>query len=337
MSIGRVVLLLLFVLTVTGCGRATFVVGLGPGDQRLTETQVLRDGRWGSRKVALIDVSGLLTNTTRRGLLNTEPNPVSSFAEALNRAAADRDVAAVVVRINSPGGTVTASELMYGELVRFRETTGKPAVAVMMDLATSGGYYLACGSDVIFAQPTTITGSVGVILQTVSVKPALERWGVSLDAITSGPNKDAGSPLSDLSPEQRETLAVMVDDFYAGFLRVVRQHRTEIPEEHFAQATDGRVVTGRKALEWQLVDRLGGIHDAFDEAKRLAGVTHADLVRYHRPLDQPGSAYASSGVLAGASETRAVQLNLLQLNLTEATPGFGLPPGAYYVWTGEAP
>ncbi len=291
----------------------------------------MRDGRWGSSKVALIDVSGVLTNAERRGVLNTEPNPVSSFTEALNRAAADRDVKAVIVRVNSPGGTVTASDLMHRELLRFKRRTGKPAVVVMMDLATSGGYYLACAGDAVIAHPTTITGSVGVILQTVSVKPALERWGVSLDAITSGPNKDAGSPLSELTPEQRATLSAMVDDFYDRFVDVVEARRPGII--HTDQAFDGRVVTGEQALEWGMVDRLGDLHDAFDEAKDRAGLTRADLVRYHRPLDQPGSVYADSPV---ASRT-TTQLNLMQLNLADPLPGFGTPVGVYYLWDGTRP
>ncbi|MEM8782786.1 MAG: S49 family peptidase [Planctomycetota bacterium] len=205
-----------------GCGRPTLVVGFGATDQRLTETIVLNERRTGGAKVALIDVSGVLANAERRSLIGAAPNPVSSFTEALNKAASDEDVEAVVLRINSPGGTVTASDVMYRELTRFRERTDKPAVAVMMDLATSGGYYLACAADTVVAHPTTITGSVGVILQTVSVEPALSRIGVEARAFTSGGNKNAGSPLSTLTDEQAATLQALVDGFYDRFVAVVR-------------------------------------------------------------------------------------------------------------------
>ncbi|MEM1099492.1 MAG: signal peptide peptidase SppA [Planctomycetota bacterium] len=318
------------VLQSLGCGRATLVVGIGAGDQRLTETTVLKETKARGNQVALIDVSGMLTTAEQRGFLSAENSPVSGFTEALNKAANDDDVKAVVVRINSPGGTVTASDIMYRELLRFRSNTGKPAVASMMDLATSGGYYLACGADTVVAHPTTVTGSVGVILQTVSVKPALSKIGVEARAFTSGDNKDAGSPLSSLTEDQAETLQALVDDFYGRFTRVVRQRRPELSAEVFDQATDGRVVTGVQALEWQMVDRLGGLRDAFSEAKRLANVERADLVRYHRPLDTPGSIYAASPTTPSDG---GVDVSLLRIDgaFLQQTPG------AYYLWTGELP
>ena len=324
---------MMILVATLGCGRATLVVGLGPADQRLTETTVLRESGSRGNAVALIDVSGMLSNAERRGLISSEPNPVSSFTEALNKAAGDKDVKAVIVRINSPGGTVTASDVMYRELVRFRETTGKPAVAVMMDLATSGGYYLACGADVIVAHPTTVTGSVGVILQTVSVKPALSRIGVEARAFTSGDNKDAGSPFSAMTEEQAATLQALVDDFYGRFVGVVKARRPELPAEHFAEATDGRVVTGTQALAWQMVDRLGDLRDGFAEAKRLANVERADLVRYHLPLDHPGSIYAASPTGSGSGGLGNFDVSLLRIDgaLLQSTPG------AYYLWTGELP
>lgn len=317
-----------------GCGRATLVVGIGAGDQRLTETTVLKERGARGDTVALIDVSGMLTSAEQRGLLSAESSAVSAFTEALNKAGKDEDVKAVVVRINSPGGTVTASDIMYRELVRFRTTTGKPSVAVMMDLATSGGYYLACGADTIIAHPTTVTGSVGVILQTVSLKPALSKIGVEARAFTSGANKNAGSPFSELSDEQAETLQAMVDDFYERFVRVVRERRPELPEAHFAAATDGRVVTGRQALAWQMVDRLGDLRDGFREAKRLAKIEKADLVRYHRPLDAPGSIYAEAPVSPGQGGSGVdIDVNLLRLDGALLSPS----PGAYYLWTGDLP
>lgn len=306
---------------------------MGPAEQRLTETTVLKERGARGNEVALIDVSGMLTTAERRGLFSVESGPVSAFTEALNKAAKDEDVKAVVVRINSPGGTVTASEIMYRELVRFRERTGKPAVAVMMDLATSGGYYLACGADAIVAHPTTVTGSVGVILQTVSLEPALSRIGVEARAFTSGANKNAGSPLSTMTDEQAATLQALVDDFYDRFVGVVRERRAALPAQHLAEATDGRVVTGEQALRWKMVDRLGDLRDGFAVAKELAEIDRAYLVRYHRPLDAPGSIYASSPSGVGGVGGTDIDVNVLPIDgsLLQSAPG------AYYLWTGDLP
>ncbi|MEM9881311.1 MAG: signal peptide peptidase SppA [Planctomycetota bacterium] len=327
-AIGSAACLILLVGTVLpGCGPATLVVGIAPGGQQITATAVQRDGRLGSRRVAVIDVSGLIVNADQPGLLSTGVNPVSTLAESLDWAAADPRTAAVVLRINSPGGTVTASDLMYREVMEFRGRTGKPVVAAMMDVAASGGYYLACAADHVIAQPTTVTGSVGVVLQTVSVKPALERIGVRAEALVSGPNKAAGSPLETLDDGQRAVLQGLVDGFYRDFVAVVRERRTAVAAESWPIVADGRVFTGRRAYELGLVDAVGDLDDAFAEAKRRAGIDHADLFVLHRPLDYVGSVYARAPAPASGAAT---QLNLVQINLER-----GLltgDAGFYYLW-----
>ena len=314
----------------SGCGPATFVVGLSPGGQRLTATAVERDGKLGSQRVVIIDVSGLIANQEQAGLFSTGLNPVASFSEALGAAAADERVAAVIVRVNSPGGTVTASDLMYRELKRFREKSGKPAVVLMMDVAASGGYYLACAGDHIVAHPSTITGSIGVIFQTLSVRPALDRIGVEARALVSGPNKAAGSPLETLSDGQRQVLQGLVDRFYADFVAVVRENRTEIGADLWPMVTDGRVFTGRRAYELGLIDQVGDVRDAFTKAKALAGISDADLWVYHRPLDYVATPYSQTLVPGGGPQT---QINLLQVNVERAL-GAGTA-GVYYLWRPE--
>ncbi|MEM7624785.1 MAG: signal peptide peptidase SppA [Planctomycetota bacterium] len=316
----------------SGCAPATFLVGLGPGGQKLTATAVERDGRLGSPRVVILDVSGLIANAEQGGLLSTGLNPVASFTESLSAAERDPKVAAVIVRINSPGGTVTASDMMYRELTRFRKRSGKPAVVLMMDVAASGGYYLACAGDHVVAYPTTITGSIGVIFQTLSVRPALDRIGVQAEALVSGPNKAAGSPLETLSDGQREVLQGLVDTFYADFVAVVRDRRRDIGADLWPTITDGRVFTGQRAYELGLVDQLGDVRDAFAKAKFLAKVEHADLYVYHRPLDYVATPYAQAP--RGATDPQT-QINLLQVNLDRALPAG--TAGAYYLWRPELP
>ena len=323
-------LLAIAALLSTGCGPATFVVGISPGDQRLTTTTLQNDGRFRSRRIAIIDVTGVILNANKPGLIMQGDNPVSDFAEKLQAAANDPRVAAVILRLNTPGGAVTASDAMYREVQRFKEQTGKPVIALMMDVAASGGYYLACSADHIIAYPTTVTGSIGVIVQTLTVKPALDRIGIHAEAMTSGRNKAAGSPLATLTDDHRAVFQKLVDDFYERFIDVVKQARPNIPEEHFADVTDGRVVGGEEAHTLGLVDELGDIHDAFASAKRAANIEHADLVRYHRPLDYVGSPYGH------ANQQPMTQINLLQMNL-DTLGGLDAPAGFYYLWRPDLP
>ncbi|MFN3168682.1 MAG: signal peptide peptidase SppA [Phycisphaeraceae bacterium] len=315
-----------------GCGPTTFVVGIAPGDQALAETVIDKPAKRTRDRVAVIDVTGMILNAKTPGILRDGENPVSRFRESLDKAAADEDVKAVVLRMNTPGGAVTASDAMYRDVLSFKEETGKPVVVMMMDVAASGGYYLACAGDHIVAYPSTVTASIGVIIQTVSLQPALASIGIQTQAITSGPNKDAGSPLSAMTDGHRAVLQQMVDTFYADFTRTVRDARPSISEEDFKQVTDGRIVSGQHAYEVGLVDQLGDLDDAFAKAKALAGIEHAALVRYHRPLEYVGSPYASANHAAGNPPAAgSTQINLLQLNL-DGSLGTLTTPGFYYVW-----
>lgn len=332
---GRLICFLMLacsVLLAVGCGPTTFVVGVAPGDQTLTETVIDRPAKRTSDRVAVIDVSGMILNAKTPGFLRDGDNPVSTFREALDKAAADDSVKAVVLRLNTPGGAVTASDAMYRDVKTFKAETGKPVVVMMMDVAASGGYYLACAGDHIIAYPSTVTASIGVIIQTVSLQPALSSIGIRTEAITSGPNKDAGSPLSAMTEGHRAVLQQMVDEFYASFTQIVREARPKVSDSDFKQVTDGRIVSGERAYEVGLVDQLGDLDDAFAKAKSLAGIEHAALVRYHRPLEYVGSPYASAGGAGGgAASPGSTQVNLLQLNL-DGSLGTLTSPGFYYVW-----
>lgn len=319
----------LAVLGLAGCGPATLVIGASPGDNQLVATVVEDDGRWFSDRVAIIDVTGVIYNADRPGLLRAGENPVSLLHERLAIAEHDHRVKAVILRLNTPGGGVTASDTMYRMVRRFRERTGKPVIALIMDVAASGGYYLACAADRIVAYPTSITGSVGVIVQTVSVKPALDRFGIRAETFASGPNKDTASPLSTMNDEQRQILQTLVDQFHQRFVEVVRDARPGIKPEQFTNLTDGRVLSGDQAVQAGLLDQLGGLDEAFDLALRVSGLKNADLVIYHRRLEYVGSPYALTAPAQPTSRS-FTQINLAQFNV-EGSLG-GLPVGFYYLW-----
>ncbi len=331
-------LLTMSVLSATGCGPIHFAVGVSPGDQKLKSTVVSRDGHWFSPRVAVIDVSGMIINAPKPGLIQRGENPVSELHEKLQEAANDRRVKAVVLRLNTPGGGVTASDIMYRDVLRFRERSGKPVVALMMDVTASGGYYVACAADQIVTYPTSVVGSIGVIVQTISIKPALAKIGIQTEALTSGKNKEAGSPLSTLTDDHRKVLQGLVDDYYARFTALVRKARPGIPEDRFADLADGRVVSGEQAAALGLADQVGDIYDAGELAARLAGIEHADLIVYHRQLEYVGSPYANTPrTPATGGSTPGTQINLMQLNLTGSLPGFETPVGVYYLWRPDLP
>jgi protease-4 len=324
--IHRLLMLVCLSMLLTACGPMTLVIG-NTADQKLKTKVVQRDPGHIDGRVAIIDITGTISNYAKPGLLREGENPVSLMYEKLQEARTDKRVKAVILRINSPGGTVTASDAIYRQIMQFKHDTGKPVIALFMDLAASGAYYVSCSADHIVAYPTSITASIGVILQTISIKPALQRWGIEPKAITSGPNKAAGSPLEQLNEEQQQILQQLVDDFYKQFVHTVTISRTKVKATDMPWLTDGRVISGSTAVQVGLADELGDLQTAFAVAKKMAKMQHAELVRYHRPLAYVGSPYASSPVNAPGT-----QINIASLNMGDGLMEHG--EGFYYLWPG---
>ena len=322
----RIILLLCLSAILSACGPMTLVIG-NTTDQKLKTKVVQRDQGHIEGRIAIIDITGMITNYAKPGLLRQGENPVSLMYEKLQQAAVDKKVKAVILRINSPGGTVTASDAIYRQVMQFKKQTGKPVIALFMDVAASGAYYVACSADRIVTYPTAITASIGVILQTVSVKPALQRWGIEPRAFTSGPNKAAGSPLENISEEQAQILQQTVDDFYPRFLHTVKTSRPTIKPADLPWLTDGRIVTGGTAVQVGLADELGDLQSAYELAKELAHITRGELVRFHRPLQYVGSPYASAPV-----NVPQTQINIASMDMSNALAQHG--DGFYYLWPG---
>lgn len=332
--------LLLAVITLAashGCGRASITFALGGDDGTLVEKTVIDEH--GGAKVALIDVRGLIVDSPRSAWLGESTNPVDDLVARLEKAADDREVRAVLLRINSPGGGVAASETMYREVRRFREKTGKPVVISMGEVAASGGYYLALAGDEIFAQPTTITGSIGVIIPSINFSGALNRWGIESRAIKSGRNKDLGNPLEPRQESHTAVLQLLVDDFYASFRALVIERRSPrgLAATEIDSLTDGRVFSGAEAARLGLVDQTGDLRAAFDHARTLAGLDHARLVKYYSRSsgNTPRTAYAlaDDSVASSARASGPGDVNLLKLELGESLLGVpGAGGGAYYLW-----
>jgi protease-4 len=225
----------------------------------------------GDPKVAIIDVDGVLLNKNMTGLSSMNENPVALFREKLETAASDASVRAIVLRINSPGGGVTATDTMRHDLLTFKARTGIPIVASMMDIGAGGAYYLAISADVIVAQPTTITGGIGVILNLYNLQEAMNLQNVVPVPIRAGDYIDLGSAAKTAEEEEREILQRMADEYHARFRRAVAEARpTQAPL--FVEEFDGRVFLAPEAQERGLIDQIGYLDDAILLAKQLAGL-----------------------------------------------------------------
>jgi protease-4 len=244
------------------------------------------------QKIAVVDVDGLLLNMDMTGMYSLGENPVSLFREKLDAIAADPCVCAVVLRINSPGGGVTATDIMWRDLQTFRANTHRPVVACLMDVGTGGAYYLATASDAILTHPTSITGGIGVILNRYNLSGAIGYFSLQALPIKSGKHIDLGNEIvQEPAPERRQLLQAMADDFHQRFRQVVTQAR---PGLDVADTTvfDGRVFTANQALERRLVDRIGYLDDAIAMARKLANAEQARVVLFHRGNDPARSPYA---------------------------------------------
>lgn len=284
--------ILIFPTVLAGCGQTAFHVELVPTDRQLEETRIQKDaGLFVFDKILIIDVDGVLANRQKSGWLSRGENPVSLFIEKLDKAAADKSVKAVVLRLNSPGGTVAASDIMYHSLMEFRRKTGKPVIACVLGIGCSGAYYVACGCDGIVAQPSAVVGNIGTIFQTFSVAGTMEKIGVKAVTIKSGELKDMASPLHDLKPQEQKILQGIIKHLSEQFFAVVRKGRKKIDEQKMAELSDGRVFTAEQALEQGIIDKVGYLEDGIKWAKETAHLKKTQVVIYNRPSSYMPNAY----------------------------------------------
>lgn len=218
-------------------------------------------GRWerfGGSKVALITVEGVILDS-------------KEVIEQLEKHRTNPTVKAIVLRINSPGGGVSPSQEIYEEILKTRQANKKPVVASMGSLAASGGYYIASAADVIVANPGSITGSIGVLIQVPNISGLLQKIGVKSVVVKSGEHKDLASPVREMTDAERQILQRLLDDVHDQFIDVVAKTR-KLDRKKVEALADGRIFSGREAKSLGLVDQLGNLQDAIDRAASLAGM-----------------------------------------------------------------
>lgn len=241
---------------------------------------VVEDGQAGAGKIAVIPVQGIIYTDTQ-----TEwgTSMVDDIKNALRTASDDDQVKAVVLAVNSPGGEVTAADIIYHEVLQVQKK--KPVVVAMTSLAASGAYYIACAADWIVANETTFTGSIGVIIQSLNYEGLFDKVGLDAVVFKSGKFKDMLSGSRPITPEEQAYVEGMVMQVYERFLGIVARAR-QLPagglRETFA---DGRIITGQDAMAAGLVDQLGYVEDAYDKARALAGAPDAGVIRYQSGIN----------------------------------------------------
>jgi protease-4 len=290
-------------------GGAAAAGGLdGPFAAQFAETTVLGDPS-AREKILVLSLAGLIFDGDVSGGFVPAEGPVSAIRRRLAAARKDPNVVGVILEIDSPGGGVTASDLIHREISRFRAEKKVPVVAWMKDVAASGGYYAAAATERIFALPTTITGSIGVILQLVNYGDLFEKVGLEQVTIipSETPFKDMGSPTRAMRPEERAKFDAIVTQMYERFVSVVKEGRPELSIERVRELANGAVMTGDEAVKAGLVDEIGYVEDALAWVRLSAGSPDAKLVRWSA---RPTFLQSLLGVAAPASTTTTMTLPL---------------------------
>jgi protease IV len=315
--------LLVLMLVITGCAAPRISIFFKNGEPLKEYT--LQGSTKG--KVLIISIKGKITDDVESGLIRKKPSMVQEIVAQLKKAEKDKDVSAVLLVIDSPGGSVTASDVLYHEIVRFKEKTGTKMVAAMMDVAASGGYYIALPADAIVAHPTTITGSVGVLFLQPKVVGLMDKIGVDVQVSKSGANKDIGSPFRTATAQEKQIIQEMTDKLARRFLDLVAQHR-RIDATGMTDIASAKVYLADEAQRLGLVDRLGYLNDAVDEARRLAGLgKDAKVVVYRREKYENDTMYNMQSTWTGGDE----RLTLIGLGLP-ASEASEITTGFYYLW-----
>ena len=275
-------------------------------------------------KILLVNIYGIISTKPDERLLRTFPSMVEEIVSQLRLAEKDPDIKAVLFKIESPGGSSTASDILYHEIVAYKERTSAKVTAAMMGVAASGGYYVSLPADHIIAHPTTITGSIGVILIQPKVMGLMEKVGVGIETSKSGANKDMGSPFRAPTDEEKEIFQNITDGLGQRFLSLVAKHRKLNPQDLEAVST-ARVYLAEEAKQMGLIDAVGYLNDAIKQTKALAGLPEDARVVTYRRSEYPDDNLYNTSTTQWEGEGKA----LIDLGMPDVT---SLQTGFYYLW-----
>ncbi|MDK2973115.1 MAG: protease [Candidatus Sumerlaeota bacterium] len=304
---------LLFASLLQGC----IIIPISlPGGAEVRQV-VYRDGSGiMPKKIAIIEVSGVLNSGGSGDGFFSADSSVVDLAKKLAAVREDRRVKAVILRVDTPGGGVTASDIMYHELEAFRAETDLPVYVSMQTVAASGGYYVSMASDKIYAAPTSITGSIGVIGVFPEATGLMKMVGLKMNAIKSGAQKDGGAFYRDMDDESRAIYQAMIDDFYGKFVDVIAANRTNLEREEIVALADGRVYTAQQAVDAGLIDGIAYLDEVVEAVENDFDLAGASVVIVSRSAAQTTeSLYAASMPGSRANEKPAAsQVNIVNFD-----------------------
>jgi protease-4 len=325
MRISLVFLVVGVVLLLSGCGTPKINL-FSDGSEPLEEFTLQGKAKG---KVLLIPLQGIISDQPQSKLFSTKPSMVQEVTSHLAKAATDEDIKAVVFKVNSPGGSATASDILYHEIMHFKKKTDAKIVVSMMNVAASGGYYISLPADKIMAHPTTITGSVGVVFLRFKAVALMDKIGLAVETHKSGKNKDMGSPFRPSTPEESEILQSLTDELGDRFIGLVKHHR-QLTDKDLQQVSSARVYLAREALDMGLVDDIGYLKDAIQQAQHLAGLPQKSKVVVYRRNE-----YHEDNVYNDATSKTPIHSQAL-VDLGIANTLADLPAGFYYLWPAAA-
>jgi len=276
-------------------------------------------------KVLLLPVRGIISDEPKRRLMGQTPSMVQEIVSQLKLAEKDKDIRAVILKVDSPGGSTTASDILYHEIKSLKERTNVKVVAVLMNLAASGGYYVSLPADRIIAHPTTVTGSVGVIFIRPRVVGLMKKIGVVVEVDKSGKNKDMGSLFREPTDAEKQIFQEIVGALGNRFVELVAENRAISPER-IGEISSARVYLAEDALDLGLVDEIGYLNGAIGKTKAMADLPEdARVIVYRRSKYPNDNLYNTSTSL---HDTKNVSINAL--NVPDAL--LQLRSGFYYLW-----
>ena len=297
----------LFFIVVTLFSYSCAVINLGPQIESLEEV-VVEEGS-GDEKILLIDIDGPISNRPKKTLVGfqSETGMVDRIREILKKAENDKKIKGILLRINSPGGTVTSSDIIYHEIKSFKERYNVKVYVSVVDVAASGGYYIARAGDSIMAHPTSLVGSIGVLALKINLEGLMGKVGVEWEVVKSSEKKDFMSPFRPLTKEERTLFQETIDSYYNRFVDVVVLNRSRLDARAVKILADGRVYNARQALEKYLVDSIGYLQDIVKLAKKELNQPGLKVVPYGRTREYKSNYYSSMGSVP--------KINLINLDM----------------------
>jgi protease-4 len=317
----RIIVAVVVVLFLIGCQAPK--IRLFPSAQDPLQEYTLAGSEKG--KVLVISIRGTISDAPKKQFISTHPSMVQEVVSQLRKAEEDPEVRAVILKVNSPGGSVTASDILYNEILAFKQKTKAKVVVAMMGVAASGGYYISLPADYIFAHPTSVTGSVGVLFLRPDVAGLMDKIGLGVEVSKTGKNKDMGSPFRPATAEEKQIINDLIDQLGKRFMDRIAEHRKIEPDNLKAIST-ARIFLADDALRLGMIDSIGYLAEAVSRAKQLADLPPDAKIVVYRRTDYPDDNLYNPTT----SRYEGRGLSIISLDLPASLTSF--QAGFYYLW-----